>query len=125
MAGIGARNPLYSFGISMLGPALLKFGTDEQKKRFLPEIARGETRWCQGYSEPGAGSDLASLRTRARRTGTGYVVDGHKIWSSYAHVSDWMFCLVRTDTSHKQGGISFLLIDMTSPGIRVEEITLI
>jgi acyl-CoA dehydrogenase len=124
---IDARAPLarLNTGIQMIGPLLLEHGTPDQCRRFLPPIARGETRWCQGYSEPAAGSDLASLRTRARRTETGYVVDGHKIWSSYAHVSDWMFCLVRTDTSHKQGGISFLLIDMTSPGITVEPITLI
>lgn len=124
---IDARPPLarLNSGIQMIGPLLLEHGTPEQCRRFLPPIARGEVRWCQGYSEPSAGSDLASLRTRAIRTPAGYVVDGHKIWSSYAHVSDWMFCLVRTDTSHKQGGISFLLIDMTSPGITVEPITLI
>jgi acyl-CoA dehydrogenase len=124
---IDARPPLARLnpGIQMLGPLLLEHGTPDQCRRFLPPIARGQTRWCQGYSEPGAGSDLASLRTRATCTEGGYLVNGHKIWSSYAHVSDWMFCLVRTDTSHKQGGISFLLIDLESPGITVEPITLL
>jgi alkylation response protein AidB-like acyl-CoA dehydrogenase len=124
---IRARPPLarVNAGISMIGPLLLEHGTPDQCRRFLPPIARGETRWCQGYSEPGAGSDLASLRTRAERTADGYLVNGHKIWSSYAHVSDWMFCLVRTDPTKKQAGISFLLIDLTSPGITVEPITLL
>jgi len=125
MARIGARQPLYSFGISMLGPALLKFGSEEQKKRFLPEIARGEIRWCQGYSEPGAGSDLAGLQTKAEDKGDHWLVNGQKIWTSGADQADWCFCLVRTDTSHKQRGISFLLIDMKSTGVEVRPIVLI
>ena len=125
MARIGARNPLYSFGISMLGPALLKFGTDEQKKRFLPEIARGDIRWCQGYSEPGAGSDLAGLQTKAEDKGDHWLVNGQKVWTSYADKADWIFCLVRTSTESKQGGISFLLFDMTTPGVSTKPILLI
>src|SRR3712207_1128086 len=101
MARIGARPPLTSFGISMLGPALLKFGNDEQKHRFLPEIARGEIRWCQGYSEPGAGSDLAGLQTRAEDKGDHWLVNGQKVWTSYADKADWIFCLVRTSTDSK------------------------
>jgi len=110
----------------MLGPALLKFGTEEQKKQYLPQIARGEIRWCQGYSEPGAGSDLASLSTRAVRDGDDFIVTGHKIWTSFADISDWIFCLVRTDPSvKKQAGISFLLIDMQSAGVSTKNIKLI
>ncbi len=117
MARIGARNPLMSFGISMLGPALLKYGTEEQKKRFLPEIARGEIRWCQGYSEPGAGSDLASLQTKCEDKGDHWLVNGQKVWTSYADKADWIFCLVRTDfQAPKHKGISFLLFDMATPG---------
>ena len=125
MARIGARNPLYSFGISMLGPALLKFGTHEQKKRFLPEIARGEVRWCQGYSEPGAGSDLAGLQTKAEDKGDHWLVNGQKVWTSYADKADWIFCLVRTSTESKQGGISFLLFDMETPVVSTKPILLI
>jgi len=125
MARIGARNPLYSFGISMLGPALLKFGSEEQKKRFLPEIARGEIRWCQGYSEPGAGSDLAGLHTKAEDKGDHWLVNGQKVWTSYADKADWIFCLVRTSTESKQGGISFLLFDMATPGVSTKPILLI
>jgi acyl-CoA dehydrogenase len=126
MARIGARNPLYSFGISMLGPALLKYGSEEQKKRFLPEIARGEIRWCQGYSEPNAGSDLASLQTRAEDRGDHYLVNGQKVWTSYADQADWIFCLVRTDpAAPKHLGISFLLFDMASPGVSTKPILLI
>ena len=98
MAAIGARTPLSSFGISMLGPALLKYGTEEQKTRFLPEIARGEIRWCQGYSEPGAGSDLAGLQTKCEDMGDHWLVNGQKVWTSYADKADWIFCLVRTST---------------------------
>jgi acyl-CoA dehydrogenase len=125
MARIGARQPLTSFGISMLGPALLKFGSEEQKQRFLPEIARGEIRWCQGYSEPGAGSDLAGLQTRAEDKGDHWLVNGQKVWTSYADKADWIFCLVRTSTESKQGGISFLLFDMTTPGVSTKPILLI
>ena len=125
MALIGARNPLSSFGISMLGPALLKYGTEAQKTRFLTEIARGEIRWCQGYSEPGAGSDLAGLQTKAEDAGDHWIVNGQKVWTSYADQADWIFCLVRTSTETKHGGISFLLFDMTSPGVSTKPILLI
>ena len=125
MARLGCRTPLFSFGISMLGPVLLKYGSEEQKAEHLPPIARGELRWCQGYSEPGAGSDLASLATRAEDQGDHYLVNGQKIWTSYANYADWIFCLVRTDTSTKHGGISFLLFDMQSAGVETRPITLI
>jgi acyl-CoA dehydrogenase len=125
MKRINARNPLSSFGISMLGPALLKYGTEEQKKRFLPEISRGEIRWCQGYSEPGAGSDLAGLQTKAEDKGDHYLVNGQKVWTSYADKADWIFCLVRTSTESKHGGISFLLFDMESEGVSTKPILLI
>ena len=125
MAAIGARPPLTSFGISMLGPALLKFGTESQKKHYLGQIARGEIRWCQGYSEPGAGSDLAGLQTKAEDAGDHYVVNGQKVWTSYADEADWIFCLVRTSTESKHGGISFLLFDMESPGVSTRPILLI
>ncbi|MCI5043451.1 MAG: acyl-CoA dehydrogenase family protein [Aquisalinus sp.] len=111
------------FSIRMLGPVLLEFGTNEQKERFIPGILDGSTFWCQGFSEPGAGSDLASLRTSAVRDGDDYVVNGQKIWTSYAHWADWMFALVRTSSEGRpQEGISFLLIDMSSPGIEVRPI---
>ena len=125
MARIGARNPLMSFGISMLGPALLKYGTEAQKKRFLTEIARGEIRWCQGYSEPNAGSDLASLQTRCEDQGDHWLVNGQKVWTSYADQADWIFCLVRTSKESKHNGISFLLFDMASPGVSTKPILLI
>ena len=125
MARIGARPPLTSFGISMLGPALLKYGNEEQKKRFLPEIARGEIRWCQGYSEPGAGSDLAGLQTKAEDKGDHWLINGQKVWTSYADKADWIFCLVRTSTESKHGGISFLLFDMETPGVSTKPILLI
>ncbi len=125
MARIAARNPLNSFGISMLGPALLKYGTEEQKLEHLPPIARGEIRWCQGYSEPNAGSDLAALATRADDAGDHFVINGQKVWTSYADKADWIFCLVRTDFTTKQGGISFLLFDMASPGVSTKPILLI
>ena len=126
MARIGARNPLMSFGISMLGPALLKYGTEGQKKRYLPEIARGEIRWCQGYSEPGAGSDLASLQTKCEDKGDHWLVNGQKVWTSYADKADWIFCLVRTDPqAPKHKGISFLLFDMATPGVSTKPILLI
>ena len=125
MAALGARPPLTSFGISMLGPALLKFGTEAQKVHYLGQSARGEIRWCQGYSEPGAGSDLAGLQTRAEDAGDHYVVNGQKVWTSYADEADWIFCLVRTSTASKHGGISFLLFDMASPGVTTKPILLI
>jgi alkylation response protein AidB-like acyl-CoA dehydrogenase len=126
MARINARNPLHSFGISMLGPALLKYGTEEQKKHYLPEIARGEVRWCQGYSEPNAGSDLASLQTKCEDKGDHWLVNGQKVWTSYADKADWIFCLVRTDfQAPKHKGISFLLFDMKSPGVSTRPILLI
>src|SRR4051812_9963073 len=113
------------FNITMLGPVLIQYGTDEQKQRFLPRAANLEDWWCQGFSEPGAGSDLASLKTAARREGGEYIVNGQKIWTSTAHIADWCFCLVRTDPQAKkrQEGISFLLIDMQTPGITVRPIT--
>ncbi|MDZ7669531.1 MAG: acyl-CoA dehydrogenase family protein [Gammaproteobacteria bacterium] len=123
---INARPPLQSFGIWMLGPALLEFATHEQKLEHLPKIVRGEIRWCQGYSEPGSGSDLASLKTRADDQGDHYLVNGSKIWTSYADQADWIFCLVRTDTqAPKHEGISFLLFDMASEGVSVSPIALI
>ena len=125
MQRIGARPPLTSFGISMLGPALLQFGTEEQKRHYLPQIARGEIRWCQGYSEPGAGSDLAGLQARAEDKDDHWLVNGQKVWTSYADKADWIFCLVRTSTEFKQGGISFLLFDMETPGVSTRPILLI
>jgi len=125
MARLKCRNPLNSFGISMLGPALLKYGTEAQKLEHLTRIARGEIRWCQGYSEPGAGSDLASLQTTAEDKGDHYLVNGQKVWTSYANYADWIFCLVRTDKTVKQGGISFLLFDMATPGVSTKPILLI
>jgi alkylation response protein AidB-like acyl-CoA dehydrogenase len=125
MASLGCRPPLMSFGIWMLGPALLKFGTHEQKLAHLPQIARGEIRWCQGYSEPNAGSDLASLATRADDQGDHFIVNGQKIWTSHADESDWIFCLVRTDTAKKHTGISFVLFDMATPGVSARPIRLI
>ncbi|MBV1880784.1 MAG: acyl-CoA dehydrogenase family protein [Pseudomonadales bacterium] len=125
MSRLGCRNPLMSFGIWMLGPVLLEYGTDEQKQEFIPKIIKGEIRWCQGYSEPGAGSDLASLATSAIDKGDHFLVNGQKIWTSFANKADWIFCLVRTSTETKHGGISFLLFDMTSPGVETRPIKLI
>ena len=122
---IKARPALSSFGIWMLGPALLEFANEEQKKEHLPKIVRGEIRWCQGYSEPGAGSDLAGLQTKCEDKGDHYLVNGQKIWTSYADKADWIFCLVRTDTTRKHDGISFLLFDMMSPGVEARPITMI
>ncbi len=113
--------PLSPFGLVMVGPLIIHFGTDAQKERFLPKILSGEEVWCQGYSEPGAGSDLASLRTRAEDEGDHFVVNGQKTWTTYAQYADWIFCLVRTSTEgKKQEGISFLLIDMKSEGVEVK-----
>ena len=117
---------LSSFSIKMVAPVLMKYGSDWQKKRFLPKIAAAEELWCQGYSEPGSGSDLASLRTKAVREGDFYIVNGQKTWTTLAQTADWIFCLVRTSTEGKQQeGISFLLIDMKSPGIRIDPIYLV
>jgi alkylation response protein AidB-like acyl-CoA dehydrogenase len=118
--------PLIPFGLTMCAPVLLQFGTEEQKKRFLPRIYNGEDFWCQGYSEPGSGSDLASLKTKAVRNGDHYVVNGQKIWTTLGHYADWIFCLVRTDPTveKRQEGISFLLIDMKTPGITVRPLIL-
>jgi alkylation response protein AidB-like acyl-CoA dehydrogenase len=126
MKRLGCRKPLYDLGIWMLGPALLEFGTEQQKQQHIRAIARGEIRWCQGYSEPGAGSDLASLQTKAEDKGDHFLVNGSKIWTTSADKADWIFCLVRTDpTAKKQEGISFLLIDMDNPGVSVRPIELI
>jgi len=126
MAALRIKPPLIGFGLTMIGPLLLAHGSEEQKLRFLPEICRGEIRWCQGYSEPGAGSDLASLKTRALLDGDHWVLEGQKVWTSYADESDWMFILVRSDPEvPKHAGISFLLFDMESPGVSVRPIPLI
>jgi len=126
MKRINARPPLFSFGIHMLGPALLQFGSEALKKEHLPPIARGEIRWAQGYSEPGAGSDLAALQTRAEDKGDHYLVTGQKVWTSYADECDMIFALVRTDPkAPKHEGISFLLIDMDQPGVSTKPIRLI
>jgi alkylation response protein AidB-like acyl-CoA dehydrogenase len=118
LAGAPGLSP---FGLNMVGPLILRFGTDEQKKRFLPGIIDGTVAWCQGYSEPNAGSDLASLRTSAEDAGDHFVVNGQKTWTTYGQYADWIFCLVRTDASgKKQQGISFLLIEMNTPGVTVE-----
>ncbi len=124
--GYAGAPPLIPFGLTMCASVLFKFGTPAQKKRFLPRIYDGDDFWCQGYSEPGSGSDLASLKTRASRQGDHYVVTGQKTWTTLAHYADWIFCLVRTDSSldKKQEGISFLLIDMKSPGITVRPLIL-
>jgi len=123
--GLECKPPLLSFGIWMLGPALLKFGTEAQKLEHLPKIARGEIRWCQGYSEPNAGSDLASLASRAEDRGDHFIVNGQKIWTSFGDKADWIFCLVRTDTAKKHTGISFVLFDMATPGVSTKPIQLI
>ena len=117
--------PIASFGIWMLGPVLLEYATEEQKREHLPKIIKGEIRWCQGYSEPGAGSDLASLATRCEDKGDHWLINGQKVWTSYADKADWCFCLVRTDTSKKHEGISFVLIDMSTPGVDPRPIRLI
>jgi alkylation response protein AidB-like acyl-CoA dehydrogenase len=122
----GLRPPLVSFGIWMLGPVLLEFANEAQKAEHLPKIIQGEIRWCQGYSEPGAGSDLASLQTRCEDAGDHWLINGQKIWTSYANRADWCFCLVRTDpAAKKHEGISFVLIDMRTPGVETRPIQLI
>jgi len=126
MAAIDARPPLMNMGTRMLGPTLLEFGTEDQKKRHLTLIAKGGAAWCQGYSEPGAGSDLAGLSTRAVASGDEFVINGQKIWTSGAQNADWMFCLVRTDPDvPKHQGISFVLLPMDQPGVTVRPIALI
>src|SRR3984957_18389436 len=126
MAKLGARNPIGGMGVSMFGPTLIEYGTEAQKQQHIPPICRGELRWCQGYSEPGAGSDLASLQTKAEDKGDHYLVNGSKIWTSGAQYADWCYCLVRTDPkAKKHEGISFLMIDMHSPGVEVRPILLI
>ncbi len=126
LARAKARTPLNSFGIWMLGPALLEYANEEQKLEYLPKIVRGEIRWCQGYSEPSHGSDLAALQTKAEDMGDYYLVNGSKIWTSYADEADWIFCLVRTEPNvPKHQGISFLLFDMASEGISTSPIELI
>ena len=125
MAKAGAWSPIGGMGVMMFGPTLLEYGTEVQKQRHLPKIATAEIRWCQGFSEPGAGSDLASLQTKAEDKGDHYLVNGQKVWTSGAQWADWCFCLVRTDNTKKHEGISFLLIDMKSPGVEVRPIRLI
>ncbi len=118
--------PLAGFGLTMIGPTLLRFGHAAQKQEHIPRIVRGEIRWCQGYSEPGAGSDLAGLQCRAVADGDEYVINGSKTWTSNADEADWIFCLVRTDPdAKKQEGITFILIDMDQPGVTVRPIQLI
>lgn len=126
MRRIKALPPLVGFGLTMIGPLLLEHGSEEQKRHYLPQICRGEVRWCQGYSEPGSGSDLASVQTRGILEGDEWVVSGQKVWTSYADKADWMFCLVRTDPeASKHNGITFMLFDMDSPGVSVAPIQLI
>ncbi|MCZ6501537.1 MAG: acyl-CoA dehydrogenase family protein, partial [Gammaproteobacteria bacterium] len=126
MIGINARSPIGGMGFSMIGPTLLDYGTEEQKKEHLPKIASGEIRWCQGYSEPGAGSDLASLQTKCEDKGDYFLVNGQKTWTSGAQYADWIFTLVRTEPqAPKHEGISFVLIDMDQPGVTVKPIKLI
>jgi alkylation response protein AidB-like acyl-CoA dehydrogenase len=125
MNRIGATNPMVGMGTSMFGPTLLEYGTEDQKQRHIPPIVKGEIRWCQGYSEPGAGSDLASLTTKAEDKGDHWEINGQKIWTSGAQYADWCFCLVRTDPSKKHEGISFVLIDMHQPGVETRPIKLI
>ncbi len=124
--GYAGAPPLIPFGLAMCAPVLLRFGSEDQKRRFLPRIYRGDDFWCQGYSEPGSGSDLASLKTKAVRERDRYVVSGQKIWTTLAHYADWIFCLVRTDSTleRRQEGISFLLIDLKTPGITVRPLIL-
>ena len=125
MNRIGAHNPIGGMGVVMFGPTLLEYGNEEQKRRHIPPIVKGELRWCQGFSEPGSGSDLASLQTKAVDMGDHFLVSGQKIWTSGAHLADWCFCLTRTDPSKKHEGISFLLIDMKTPGVEPRPILLI
>ncbi|MDF1767972.1 acyl-CoA dehydrogenase family protein [Maricaulis sp.] len=125
MAKINAWNPIGGLGVMMLGPTLLEFASEEQKQRYVPPICRGEIRWCQGYSEPGAGSDLASLQTKCEDRGDHWLINGQKTWTSGGQWADWCFALVRTDTTKKHEGISFILLDMKSPGVEVKPIQMI
>ncbi len=127
LKAIGVPRPIAGQGLAMFGPVLLQYGNDEQRVEHLPKIARGEVRWCQGYSEPNAGSDLANLQLRAERDGDEFVLNGQKIWTSHAHLSDWIYCLARTNSNapKKQMGISVLLAEMNTPGITVRRIDLI
>jgi alkylation response protein AidB-like acyl-CoA dehydrogenase len=126
MKAIQMPPALIGFGLTMIGPTLLRFGNEAQKKEHLPKIVRGEIRWCQGYSEPGSGSDLASLQTKAVRDGDDFIINGTKVWTSYADQADWIFALVRNDNSgKKQEGITFILIDMDDPGVKASPILLI
>lgn len=126
MKALGARTPIFGLGLWMLGPAVLEFGNEAQKQQHLRGIINGEIRWCQGYSEPGAGSDLASLQCKAEDKGDHFLINGSKIWTTAADRCDWIFCLVRTDpNAKKQEGISFLLIDMDDPGVTTSPIPLI
>ncbi|MGB8331556.1 MAG: acyl-CoA dehydrogenase family protein [Polyangiales bacterium] len=127
MKAIGVPRPIAGQGLAMFGPVLLKYGSDAQRAQHLPGIVRGEVRWCQGYSEPNAGSDLANLQLRAERDGDEFVLNGQKTWTSHAHLSDWIYCLTRTDPNppKKQMGISVILVDLETPGITVRRIDLI
>lgn len=127
MKAIGVPRPVAGQGLAMFGPVLLKYGSDAQKAQHLPAIARGEVRWCQGYSEPNAGSDLANLQLKAERDGDEFVLNGQKVWTSHANLSDWIYCLTRTDPNppKKQMGISVILVDLDTPGITVRRIDLI
>jgi alkylation response protein AidB-like acyl-CoA dehydrogenase len=125
MNAIGAWNPIGGMGVMMFGPTLLEYGNEAQKQRHIPPIVRGEIRWCQGFSEPGAGSDLASLQTKCEDRGDHWLINGQKVWTSGAQWADWCFALVRTDTSKKHEGISFIMLDMRSPGVEVRPIKLI
>ena len=125
MSTIGAVNPIVGMGVSMYGPTLLEYGTEAQKQKYIPDIVHGRVRWCQGFSEPGAGSDLASLQTRAEDKGDHFLVNGQKIWTSGAQWADMIFCLVRTDTTKKREGISFVVFSMRQPGVEVRPIRLI
>src|SRR6201996_588962 len=117
MAAVGAWSPIGGMGVMMFGPTLLEYGSEAQKQRHIPPIVCADLRWCQGFSEPGAGSDLASLQTKCEDKGDHWLINGSKIWTSGAQYADWCFCLVRTDTTKKHEGISFILIDMRSPGV--------
>ena len=126
MGNVGARMPLGGMGMTMIGPTLLEYGTQAQKERHMPKIIRGEIQWCQGYSEPNAGSDLAALNSRAEDKGDHFVINGQKVWTSGAATADWMFALVRTDPdAPKHEGISFVLLTMDQPGVTVKPIRLI